>query len=92
MRARGNGTSRPTTCAWCSVCAASVSDWDWEVSAQRGRSETDQSGDKSMGWVRTDLLQNEINAGRYNPFGGTINPDDVINAITTSVIRRGRRT
>ena len=65
------------------------SDWDWEVSAQRGRSETDQSGDKSMGWVRTDLLQNEINAGRYNPFGGTINPDDVINAITTSVIRRG---
>jgi outer membrane receptor protein involved in Fe transport len=63
--------------------------WDWEVAAQRARSESEQTGDKSMGWVRTDLLQNEINAGRYNPFGATVNPQSVIDAITTNVIRQG---
>jgi iron complex outermembrane receptor protein len=63
--------------------------WDWEVAAQRGRSESEQTGDKSAGWVRTDLLQAEINAGRYNPFGATTNPQSVIDAITTNVIRQG---
>ncbi|HET7203705.1 MAG TPA: TonB-dependent receptor [Steroidobacteraceae bacterium] len=63
--------------------------WDWEVAAQRARSESEQTGDKSMGWVRTDLLQAEINAGRYNPFGGTYNPQEAIDAITTNVIRQG---
>ncbi len=65
------------------------SGWDWEVAAQRARSKSEQSGDRSMGWVRTDFLQAEINAGRYNPFGGVQNPEDVINAITTSLVRRG---
>ena len=65
------------------------SGWDWEVTAQRARSKSEQSGDRSMGWVRTDFLQAEINAGRYNPFGGVQNPEDVINAITTSLVRRG---
>lgn len=65
-------------------------DWDWEVSAQRGRSESDQTGDRSQGWVRTDFLQQEIDAGRYNPFGGTFNPPEVIDAITTSLVRRGK--
>jgi outer membrane receptor protein involved in Fe transport len=64
-------------------------DWDWEVAAQRGRMESEQSGDRSMGWVRTDFLQTEINAGRYNPFGATFNPQSVIDAITTSLVRRG---
>jgi outer membrane receptor for ferrienterochelin and colicin len=63
--------------------------WDWEVSAQRARSESEQTGDRSGGWVRTDFLQNEINAGRYNPFGGTFNPQSVIDAITTSLVRQG---
>jgi iron complex outermembrane receptor protein len=63
--------------------------WTWEVAGQKARSESEQTGDKSMGWVRTDLLQNEINAGRYNPFGGTVNPQSVIDAITTNVIRQG---
>ena len=64
-------------------------DWDWEVSAQKGRSESMQTGGKHQGWVRTDLLQQEIDAGRYNPFGGTYNPQSVIDAITTSLVRRG---
>ena len=63
--------------------------WNWEVSAQRARSETEQTGDRTQGWVRTDFLQNEINAGRYNPFGGTFNPPDVIAAITTNLVRQG---
>jgi outer membrane receptor protein involved in Fe transport len=67
-----------------------LNDWNWEVSAQRGRSESEQTGGRGDGWVRTDFLQNEINAGRYNPFGTTINPQSVIDAITTSVIRRGK--
>jgi outer membrane receptor for ferrienterochelin and colicin len=64
-------------------------DWSWELSAQRARSESEQSGDRSQGWVRTDFLQAEINAGRYNPFGGVQNPPSVIDAITTSLVRRG---
>ncbi len=66
------------------------SDWDWEVAAQRARSESEQSGDRSNGWVRTDFLQQEINAGNYNPFGATQNPQDVIDRITTSLVRRGK--
>lgn len=67
-----------------------IADWNWEVSAQRARSETEQTGDRSDGWVRTDFLQTEINAGRYNPFGGTYNPRSVIDAITTSLVRQGK--
>jgi iron complex outermembrane recepter protein len=63
--------------------------WDWEVSAQKARSESEQTGDRSQGWVRTDFLQTEITAGRYNPFGGTFNPQSVIDAITTSLVRQG---
>ncbi|MGB8327464.1 MAG: TonB-dependent receptor [Steroidobacteraceae bacterium] len=66
-----------------------VRDWDWEVAMQRARGESDQTGDRSQGWVRTDFLQQEINAGRYNPFGATFNPQSEINAITTSLVRRG---
>jgi len=68
----------------------SVADWDWEASVQRSRSESTQTGDRSQGWVRTDLLQQEIDAGRYNPFGGVQNPQSVINAITTSLVRQGK--
>jgi len=64
--------------------------WKWEVSAQRARSESDQTGDRSQGWVRTDFLQQQINLGLYNPFGGVQNPPNVIDAITTSLVRRGR--
>jgi len=64
--------------------------WNWEVSAQRARSESEQTGDRSQGWVRTDFLQQEINAGRYNPFGGTYNPQSTIDAITTSLVRQGK--
>jgi outer membrane receptor for ferrienterochelin and colicin len=66
------------------------SEWDWELAVQRARSETEQSGDRSNGWVRTDFLQQQINAGAYNPFGGVQNPQDVIDQITTSLIRRGK--
>ncbi|MBB6092425.1 outer membrane receptor protein involved in Fe transport [Povalibacter uvarum] len=68
----------------------SFGDWDWEVAGQRARGKSEQSGDRSMGWVRTDFLQTEINAGRYNPFGGVQNPQDVIDAITTNLVRRGK--
>jgi iron complex outermembrane recepter protein len=64
--------------------------WTWEVAAQRGRSESEQTGDRSQGWVRTDFLQTEIDAGRYNPFGGVQNPQSVIDAITTNLVRRGK--
>ncbi len=63
--------------------------WDWELSAQKGRSRSLQTGNRNQGWVRTDLLQQEIDAGRYNPFGGTYNPQSVIDAITTSLTRKG---
>ncbi|MDH4260308.1 MAG: TonB-dependent receptor [Gammaproteobacteria bacterium] len=66
-----------------------INNWDWEVAAHRGRMESEQSGDRSMGWVRTDFLQAEIDAGRYNPFSATTNPQSSIDAITTSLVRRG---
>jgi iron complex outermembrane receptor protein len=66
------------------------SDWNWEVAAQRARSESEQTGDRSMGWVRTDFLQQQINLGAYNPFGATQNPQAVIDQITTSLVRRGK--
>jgi outer membrane receptor for ferrienterochelin and colicin len=66
------------------------SDWDYEVAMQRARSESEQSGDRSNGWVRTDFLQQQIDSGAYNPFGGTQNPQDVIDQITTSLVRRGK--
>ncbi|WP_445356411.1 TonB-dependent receptor [Microbulbifer sp. ANSA002] len=68
----------------------SIADWDWETSIQRSRSESKQTGSKSQGWVRTDLLQEQINAGNYNPFGGVQNPDSVIDAITTNLVRQGK--
>ncbi|SEA19168.1 TonB-dependent receptor [Microbulbifer marinus] len=68
----------------------SVADWDWEASVQRSRSESTQTGNRSQGWVRTDLLQQEIDAGRYNPFGGVQNPQSVIDSITTSLVRQGK--
>ncbi len=66
------------------------SEWDWEVALQRGRSESEQSGGRSDGWVRTDFLQQQINLGAYNPFGATQNPQEVIDQITTSLVRRGK--
>lgn len=69
-----------------------VNEWDWEASVQRGRSESTQTGSRSQGWVRTDYLQREIDAGRYNPFGGTINSPEVIDSITTSLVRQGLST
>lgn len=66
-----------------------INNWDWDISAQKGRSEAMQTGGKHQGWVRTDFLQREIDAGRYNPFGGTINSPEVIDAITTTLVRRG---
>lgn len=67
-----------------------LDDWDWEVAMQRARSESEQSGDRSMGWVRTDFLQQQINLGAYNPFGAAQNPRPVIDQITTSLVRRGK--
>jgi len=64
--------------------------WQWEAAVQRARSESEQSGDRSMGWVRTDFLQQQIDAGLYNPFGGVQNPQEVIDAITTNLVRRGK--
>ncbi|MCH4294987.1 TonB-dependent receptor [Shewanella sp. 3B26] len=66
-----------------------IKEWDWEVTAQKGRSESTQSGDRSQGWVRVDYLQREIDAGRYNPFGAAVNSPEVIDAITTSLVRQG---
>jgi outer membrane receptor for ferrienterochelin and colicin len=66
------------------------SDWDYELAVQRARSESEQSGDRGDGWVRTDFLQQQINLGAYNPFGGTQNPQAVIDQITTSLVRRGK--
>jgi iron complex outermembrane recepter protein len=67
----------------------SFNDWEWEVAAQKARSKSDQTGDRTQGWIRTDFLQQEINAGRYNPFGGVQNPQSVIEAISTNLVRRG---
>lgn len=67
-----------------------VHEWDWDIAVQKGRNSALQTGGKHQGWVRTDFLQEEINAGRYNPFGGHINDPEVIDAITTSLVRRGK--
>lgn len=67
----------------------SFGEWGWEVAAQRATSESEQTGSRGQGWIRTDFLQNEINAGRYNPFGGVTNPGATIDAIETSLVRRG---
>ncbi|CAM4072272.1 TonB-dependent receptor [Pseudoalteromonas ostreae] len=64
-------------------------DWSWETAVQKGRSKSLQTGDRSQGWVRTDFLQQEIDAGNYNPFGGTYNDPAVIDRITTSLVRQG---
>jgi outer membrane receptor for ferrienterochelin and colicin len=67
-----------------------LSRWNWEVAAQRARAESEQSGDRSQGWVRTDFLQQQIDAGLYNPFSSTVNPQSVIESITTNLVRRGK--
>jgi iron complex outermembrane receptor protein len=67
-----------------------LNDWSWEVSAQRARSESEQSGGRTDGWIRTDYLQEQINLGNYNPFGAATNPASVLDAIGTSVVRRGK--
>ncbi|WP_372760278.1 TonB-dependent receptor [Pseudoalteromonas sp.] len=64
-------------------------DWSWETAVQKGRSKSSQTGNRSQGWVRTDYLQQEIDAGNYNPFGGTYNDQAVIDRITTSLVRQG---
>ncbi|WP_286938327.1 MULTISPECIES: TonB-dependent receptor [unclassified Pseudoalteromonas] len=66
-----------------------IKEWSWEAAVQKGRSKSLQTGDRSQGWVRTDFLQQEIDAGNYNPFGGTYNSPEVIDRITTSLVRRG---
>lgn len=66
-----------------------IGNYEWEAAFQKARSKSLQTGDRSQGWVRVDYLQREINAGRYNPFGGTINSQDVIDDITTSLERQG---
>lgn len=66
-----------------------INDWSWETAVQKGRSKSLQTGDRTQGWIRTDFLQQEINAGNYNPFGGTYNDPAVIDRITTSLTRRG---
>lgn len=64
--------------------------WDWEVAASRARSRSLQTGDRTQGWVRTDFLQAEIDAGAYNIFGTTFNTQEVIDRITTSLVRQGQ--
>lgn len=64
-------------------------DWDWEVAGQRARSESTQTGGRGDGWVRTDFLQQQMDLGNYSPFGGTFNPQDVIDAISTNLVRQG---
>ncbi|WP_444994816.1 TonB-dependent receptor [Aliikangiella sp. IMCC44359] len=66
-----------------------IGEFEWDLSFTKARSISLQTGDRTQGWVRTDFLQQEIDAGRYNPFGGTVNPPSVIDAITTSLTRRG---
>lgn len=66
-----------------------INGWDWELAAQKARSQSLQTGGRDQGWVRVDYLQREINNGRYNPFGGVLNPQDVIDDISTSLVRRG---
>jgi outer membrane receptor for ferrienterochelin and colicin len=65
-------------------------DWNWEVAASRGRSESLQTGDLTQGWVRTDLLQAEIDAGNYNIFGTTFNPSEVLDRVRTNLVRQGQ--
>jgi outer membrane receptor protein involved in Fe transport len=65
-------------------------DWNWEVAASRARSESLQTGDLTQGWVRTDFLQAEIDAGNYNIFGTTFNSPEVLDRIRTNLVRQGQ--
>ncbi len=66
------------------------SDWDWEVAAQRARSESEQTGDRSKGWVRTDFLQQQINAGATTRSAACRIRSPSSTQITTSLVRRGK--
>ncbi|MDO6569177.1 TonB-dependent receptor [Alteromonas sp. 1_MG-2023] len=66
-----------------------IKNWDYDVSAQKGRSKSLQTGGIGDGWIRVDYLQREIDAGNYNPFGGTYNDPDVVADISTSLVRQG---
>ena len=66
-----------------------ISNWDYDISAQKGRSKSLQTGGIGDGWIRVDYLQREIDAGNYNPFGGTYNDPDVVADISTSLVRQG---
>lgn len=66
-----------------------IGDYDWNASFTKARGLSLQTGNKNQGWVRTDFLQREIDAGRYNPFGGFVNSQEVIDAITTNLTRKG---
>ena len=67
-----------------------LGNWDWEVAGQRGRSESTQTADRNQGFLRTDFLQQQIDLGNYNPFGGVRNPRSVIDAMATSLVRQGK--
>ncbi|OFC70545.1 TonB-dependent receptor [Alteromonas confluentis] len=66
-----------------------INNWDYDLSAQKGRSKSLQTGGIGDGWIRVDYLQREIDAGNYNPFGGTYNDPDVVADISTSLVRQG---
>ncbi|MGB5331937.1 MAG: TonB-dependent receptor [Woeseiaceae bacterium] len=65
-------------------------EWNWEIAGSKGRSESLQTGNRSQGWVRTDFLQLEIDAGNYNIFGTTFNSADVLDRVRTSLVRQGK--
>ena len=91
MRVRVSGTSRRTICAVVLGMRGDFNDWDWEVAAQRARSESEQTGDRSQG-LGAHRLPAAAKSTRVatTRSAASQNPQSVIDAITTSLVRRGK--
>ena len=90
--ARASGTSRPTTCAASSACAAR----SWTTGTGKSRRSARAANRRRpatarMGWVRTDFLQTAAGRSATTTRSAALQPAvDVIDAITTSLVRQGK--
>ncbi len=65
-----------------------VSEWDWEVGYNKSRSR--QVVDSAGGFVRSDLIQEALDDGSFNPFGGILESNQAAtDNFSTNVHRSG---
>jgi len=65
-----------------------MGEWDWEVGYNKSRSQS--VVDSSSGFVRSDLIQQALDDGSFNPFGGVLASNQAaVDNFTTDVHRSG---